>query len=400
MIYNKSTDKVLNQIAKDEGFTDYKICSYGQISKGQGLTGELYFVNIKSEDNIKQLELLIKEATKIKKIRDYFPVNALYKNEALFYNIIWPKFTNLQQDVMGKMIFDNVPKCYGSEIKPGEECIVLENLRSQGFETFPKSEYLDKKMLEMIFKKYGELHALSFAYKMKDSTSFEITCGQLIPYWTGAKNIIPLKVSIQTLFQKCVSYTSKYNSKLQSKMEKINENPLDAFIDSNYYKGKYGVLLHGDCWSNNMMFQFDSSRNPIDMKFIDFQVCQVGSPVFDLAYSFYSGGSEEIFNELDHFLEIYSKSLSDMCQQLNCNKYISLDELKIEWKEYSKFGWIMALIILTAKLVKDETNLDLLVMLNEFEKRNYEAHLEASDEDEIEKRTMSILNHLDKCGYL
>lgn len=86
---------------------------------------------------------------------------------------------------------------------------------------------------------------------------------------------------------------------------------------------------------------------------IDFQFISSGSPVFDLSYCFYSGGSGRDWLKLDQFLKIYHVSLSETLKVfgLDAEKIYSFNTLLQDWKENCKFGFAMALMLLRAKAI-------------------------------------------------
>jgi len=46
------------------------------------------------------------------------------------------------------------------------------------------------------------------------------------------------------------------------------------------------TLVHGDCWTTNVMYLYDDEGNPTTVLPIDFQFSTVTSPVVDLHYFF------------------------------------------------------------------------------------------------------------------
>lgn len=48
---------------------------------------------------------------------------------------------------------------------------------------------------------------------------------------------------------------------------------------------RYFTLMHGDFWSNNMLFKEDPETNePKEVKLIDFQMTGTGEPFYDIGY--------------------------------------------------------------------------------------------------------------------
>ncbi|KAJ8977349.1 hypothetical protein NQ317_017764 [Molorchus minor] len=199
------------------------------------------------------------------------------------------------------------------------EKLVFENLRYKNFQTMEKKSTFDKQHVEFVFKQYGKLHAISFAYReLKPNEYLQLANGLKSLYKTFSE-IASFRDSIKKVFSVCLENLEKEgNNKIVEKFKRYVENGPYILSDVTNYKGKYSAILHGDCWSNNMMFKYDETGALEDMRMIDFQLSYVGSPVTDLSYCLYSSGSKELFDQLDHFLSVYHRSLIEAVKQLGC----------------------------------------------------------------------------------
>lgn len=106
------------------------------------------------------------------------------------------------------------------------------------------------------------------------------------------------------------------------------------------------------------------------------------SPVYDLSYCIYSGGTRDIFNDLDYYLHVYYKSLSDTLKQFGSNVELiyPFTTFKSEWKHHCKYGYSMALLLLKNKLMYKEAQCieiteEINVDLEMFEKGKYDKEL-------------------------
>lgn len=88
---------------------------------------------------------------------------------------------------------------------------------------------------------------------------------------------------------------------------------------------------------------------------IDFQSPIGPSPVTDLSYCFYSGGTKELFDKLEEYLTIYHSSLSKTVQEFGYDpeEIYSFNTLKTEWKKYCKFGFGGSVVIWRLKYADD-----------------------------------------------
>lgn len=84
--------------------------------------------------------------------------------------------------------------------------------------------------------------------------------------------------------------------------------------------GPLTCLLHGDSWSNNVLFRYaadDSSHKPTDMRLIDWQIARIGHSCFDLGYFLFSSTSSDFRREhLDRLWQDYFAVLKSALSKL------------------------------------------------------------------------------------
>lgn len=97
------------------------------------------------------------------------------------------------------------------------------------------------------------------------------------------------------------------------------------------------------------------------MNILDFQVSRVTIPVCDLSYFLYACAPKSILDDLDKYLQIYHESLSDNLRKLGSDpeKIFPYIVLKEQWKNNSKYGFIMALIVIRLMLCDSDESPDL-----------------------------------------
>lgn len=81
------------------------------------------------------------------------------------------------------------------------------------------------------------------------------------------------------------------------------------------------------------------------MRFFDFQLARVHSPVFDLVYFFHVSAPKSVLDEVDKYLRIYYTSLSDFLKELgsDANVVFPFDVFMVQWRKYRRFGLAMAM---------------------------------------------------------
>ncbi|XP_050514594.1 uncharacterized protein LOC126889913 [Diabrotica virgifera virgifera] len=394
---------ILKNIAVSEGFTEPQITSSGQMDNGEGFSGNVIFISITDKQRTKGLDIVVKQSNLNENVRDAIPVHTLYKNESYFYNRIWPELCKLQKTLPNIHRLNNIPKCFATDVHKDKECLIMENLMTQQFETIEKTATFSNEEVKYILTKYGKFHGLSFAYKAQYPDNFNEFCKMLSPYWKVQGDGKLFVSCLKDAVKKCEKYFgSSKDSKVTEALEKFSKNCVDLYKNSVTYRGNYGVITHGDCWSNNMMFKFGKNGKIEDMKFIDFQASSKASVVQDLSYFLYSGCDKQVLDNLDEYLMVYHKSLVETCSMLNCKEYISFEELKSEWKEYSFFGFMMSLIVFVVKyaIPEDMKKADMNKLCEEFnsgKELEYEVRI---DEKMMEIKYKTIFNHMVEYNFL
>nr|XP_001807041.2 PREDICTED: uncharacterized protein LOC100141764 [Tribolium castaneum] len=280
--------------------------------KGDGFLCEIYKAAIIDQETNKKINVVIKVAPSDQRRREATCIQEAYSNEILFYSEVFPVFIKFQQEHKTTQLFNNVPRYITSAGKLGEEMIVLADITKAGFIMRDKNLALDEEHAKLIFKTYGRFHAISFCLK---DQNFEVY-----------KNLTKKLVNVPAVFGHRDGFCRGLKGmagkafkildpNLQTVFKKYEENTVEMYLKVLKYEGKYSCILHGDCWSNNMMFKYQNSQI-VDVQMMDFQMSFEGTPVYDLSYFFYSGGSKQLFDKLETFLDIYYESFSKCAKAL------------------------------------------------------------------------------------
>jgi thiamine kinase-like enzyme len=116
-------------------------------------------------------------------------------------------------------------------------------------------------------------------------------------------------------------------------------------------KDSFNVLNHGDCWVNNIMFQYCQKTGKVDdIKFVDFQLARFSSPALDLQYFLCTSTNDEVrFQQRDHLLREYHTQFRDTLEALDLEPdQYTLEQLQEEFEEKEMFGLLMVCSLLWA----------------------------------------------------
>ena len=79
------------------------------------------------------------------------------------------------------------------------------------------------------------------------------------------------------------------------------------------------VLLHGDAWSNNMIFRYDEvTKKPVEIILIDLQLCREGDPFSDVNYTLFVSTNEDLRRKhLTSMLHLYYDTFTEICNNFS-----------------------------------------------------------------------------------
>ena len=243
---------------KDENFKDISVKIQGNSEKGDGYMGDIIFVSVEgTTDNqsSKKYDLVLKCSKKSKALRETSPVKEAFLNEILMYKEVLPYFIQYQKEKGVAAPFNSVPKCYGSFTGKNMEIIVLENLKSNGYELWPRKEPLSRRHIDLIVTEYGKYHATSLALQHQRPTEFH----KFVDSISDIMEIFAKTSDIQNLFATPIdeSYDllkDDLDDSILVRWKEFKTQIKSIFEDLVKESAGIRVILHGDCWNNNFMF--------------------------------------------------------------------------------------------------------------------------------------------------
>ncbi|KAJ8957797.1 hypothetical protein NQ314_006472 [Rhamnusium bicolor] len=88
------------------------------------------------------------------------------------------------------------------------------------------------------------------------------------------------------------------------------------------------------------------TTSPTNVAILDWQMCYLRSPVFDISYLFYATSSRLELEKFDELLKFYYNSFSNFLKELgsNAEEIFPYSSLKEHWRKYSLFGLIIVIM--------------------------------------------------------
>lgn len=268
-------EPMLNRIAEKEGFVDFTTKVGSGSNVGDNFMGELLSAVITGKQKGKnnnetetKLNLLCKLIPSNAQRRKEFQCELVFSRETYFYNNVAPDFLRFQEEkgLSSEEQFTAFPKCYEAVCDPENDVfvIIMQDLRPEGFEMWPKEKPTSTENAHLVMRELAKLHAVSFALKDQRPEQFEKykTLDDVTHIFLDSDNF-------RNMFFQC--YQRAIDA-LQDETHKDIMREVQKDTKSYFKSGlegptmdQHGVVAHGDCWNNNILYRQNkdvSNRRP------------------------------------------------------------------------------------------------------------------------------------------
>lgn len=261
--------EIIKSIAKEEGFMEHAI--HGELLSDQGnnFVGILIKASIKGkrliEDNLvnSKLVLLVKYLPEDSPIKDI--IIPLFKRESIAFNKVLPAFEKYQLDkgiIKGENGFFAYPKCYHASYDEhfGENVIITEDVKEKGFQYSYSFLPLDLPKVKRLMEELGRFHAISIAFKEEYPEKFA-EFRELRSVLDEIGDEEQLHAIIKMNGNRAELSLDTNETLAKHKVEWICDNLIQemAKCSNPILAEPYAVIIHGDCWINNVMFRHEVS---------------------------------------------------------------------------------------------------------------------------------------------
>ena len=257
----------------------------------------------------------------------------------------------------------NVPKLYYSNVhqapKEGEmgahadydAVLVMENLKVQGFALADKRVGCNVKEAQATLNTLANFHALGIV-KLRQ---WKKSDGIVLPNWFAFIQENEFDDIMPTMMETCVPIFVQVLKKLGHveaghwlEMEAKNVWQVMKPKDSDPCS-HLTTFIHGDCWTNNMMYRTDQDGN-VQMRLIDWQITKLGHAVTDCLHFIFTSTTTDLrvkhFNQLmeNYFITLH-RALDKLGIRLDQEGY-HLKEFHQDIRKRLQYGLFCALLIL------------------------------------------------------
>ncbi|XP_030040544.1 uncharacterized oxidoreductase dhs-27 [Manduca sexta] len=342
----------IEEVAKLRGIEEFVYHVDYACEKGENYIANIFRVLIRNE--VSKISVIVKTLVNTAR-QELF--HELHKREASVYRQVVTKFKQLQEclDEEERLV---MPECLYSNMEKLNEVIILEDMLQKGFVLdikFAKFENLEVSQVAAVMSELAKFHALSFVCKEKDLEYFTKLKSEFhdIQFQNNFLNKSKLRYYFFESYEMSVKLVTDAEAK--KKLDKIKSNVVDI-LQMFVKPGQHNVLCHGDCWINNMLFNYEENKTT-KVCFIDYQTLRYCNPATDIVYFMYLCTDSKFRSEHFKYLQsVYYESLKSFLLKYNLDvtELYPLVTFQNDIKHHLPFGLLGALVELRIITVPEE----------------------------------------------
>uniref|UniRef100_A0A1L8DZE0 Putative ecdysteroid kinase n=1 Tax=Nyssomyia neivai TaxID=330878 RepID=A0A1L8DZE0_9DIPT len=288
----------------------------------------------------------------------------VHSREMEMYDTVLDEFHKLLRSINDGTVFS----AHKYWLDNTNRALIFEDLMVRKYKCVNRIERMDVAHAKVALIKLGKYHATSIIFKQKNPQAFaKFSKG----YFSRDKPDI--REFFFRHFDGLIELVSTldgyeyYVEKLIKFKDLLVERGIELYTS---HESGFNVLLHGDFWSNNMMFRYDGENNPVDVIFVDFQIPQWITPAIDIIYFIHSSMKEHLrFSKQNELVQLYYYSLKDTL--IDGYKYTgyfpTLHEFQIIILKSSLHVLISALLVQPLIILDEKIESDFFLLMSKDE---------------------------------
>ncbi|KAJ8708230.1 hypothetical protein PYW07_010355 [Mythimna separata] len=342
----------IKEIALAKGIEDFEYNVDCVSGKKANYIANVFRVEIRETDSDKNnISVIVKTLANTER---QVMFHKLHEREVIAYNKVITKFKDLQ-NVLYEHERLELSDCLFSNTESSNEIIILDDLRTKGYEIdgkLAKYENLGIKEISIVLGELAKFHALSFVFQNKEPAKFNEVKSEFhdLLYQDHFLNKTKLRHYFFESFE--TSLRQLTDEEARKKLESIDVRLLDL-LQMYTNPSKTNVLCHGDCWVNNMLFKHETGK----ICFIDFQAMRYANPVTDIMYFLYICTDSAFRSEyLDLLKMIYYDNLKVFLNKfdIQAESVYKREDFNADIEEYKPYGLLIAMIELRIVTIASE----------------------------------------------
>lgn len=177
------------------------------------------------------------------------------------YNELLPSFVafQLEKNISKSRGFFDFPKCYYAEYDEDlkDSTIIMEDLHERDCKMWDKFVPINYEHAKMVMESLGRFHAISFAMKAQRPEIFD-KYKLLEDIMSNNKTSEGVEAYMLSCVDRAINSLSDMETTKKNKVLKLRSGFMQTMkeLASPENAEPFAVVGHGDCWTNNFMFQY------------------------------------------------------------------------------------------------------------------------------------------------
>ncbi|TDG48229.1 hypothetical protein AWZ03_005404 [Drosophila navojoa] len=318
---------------KDPQLNVRKLWSNAAVGKGQNYVGVVTRIHVEYEltgGAVEQRTYFLKEGCPDDAPQaGMFAEYGVYTREMDMYEFILPRMQQLLREVGIEDKLHAHAVCIDRE----HGIMLLEDLTPLRYQNADRVKQLDLPHTQLTLQMLAKFHAAALMLRQQQPELF--AQGFTTSFFSrGPQGYSKVFTNLFKGLMRYVKTQPKLAACYYGKLERLLVNLMEyAARVFDVTDDDFQVLTHGDCWTTNIMFQYDANEQPIAVLPIDFQFSTLGPPVLDLHYFFCTSLREEVLARETELVQYYYYALKRALGQFNYEgKVPSLMELQLQFE--------------------------------------------------------------------
>ncbi|XP_052132910.1 uncharacterized protein LOC113208855 [Frankliniella occidentalis] len=410
--------RILEEVTEKKGIKKPRYTVSAGSKPGDNYLGLLYRIEVREGEAAEPaLRLIIKGMPRSERRREETRIVIFFDNECNMYHTVLP---GLNRFVTGAIGVDEVRGVNGAHDSflytapfhhahqggvEGEDTIVLEDMRPLGFTLHDRKVGLDEHHVRGVLRALAYLHAASIAMQDQRPEEFAKLRGHIRETLFCASN--PFASHVDDMVQRSYDYIKERfpeGSAGHIKMKSLMEGYMGKMAKLTAESEDGGnAILHGDCWTNNVLFKYSKAGSVEEVCLLDFQLARFGPPVLDIAYLLYCCTVREFRDKhLDKLLREYHDQLSANLRRLGSDpdKVYSRETMQAQLRERMRFGLGMAVMTVPLFLADSDEIPDMDEQFDKGADMKEVMDVESKSAPERNKRISDVLEEMMERGWI
>ncbi|XP_017046559.1 uncharacterized protein LOC108091727 [Drosophila ficusphila] len=392
--------KALGNFYKDNQLRVQKVWAKPATEKGENFVGvmtRIYVDFVQGDGTEQKKSYILKQAV---------PANApqaklfgeydVYNRELEMYDVVLPKMANILREagINDKLMAEAV-------IVDRERTImILEDLAPLRYTNADRVKQLDMVHTKMVLDMLAKFHAAGMVLNQREPELLSRNYDAHF-FSRSKKGYGEVFTGLFRAFIRYVKSKPNLKNRYADKLENIITNLMDyAGRSVDVGEKDLKTLIHGDCWTTNVMYLYDDEGNPTTVLPIDFQFSTLTSPAVDLHYFFSTSLQSDVKQQETELVQYHYYALKRTLEALSYKGYFpSLFEYQLQFEKRRFLSVIIANVFQPIMVYQGSEDCEFVNLYQDtpegikFQDSMYE-------DMEIQRRVDTLLPVLDAKGLL